>query len=213
MEFLDPKIDEYVSAHSEDEPLVLKELTRETWLKAINPRMLAGHLQGRTLSMISHMIKPKTVLEIGTFTGYSAICLAEGLAENGKIITIDINEELEAFAKKYFVKAGIETKIEQRIGDAMEFVPSITEELDLVFIDADKTNYANYYEMVLPKLRIGGYIIADNVLWSGKILEDSNKDDADTKALIDFNKKVQADNRVQNVLFPIRDGIQVIRKK
>ena len=213
MEFLDPKIDEYVSAHSEDEPLVLKELTRETWLKAINPRMLAGHLQGRTLSMISHMIKPKTVLEIGTFTGYSAICLAEGLAQNGKIITIDINEELEAFAKKYFVKAGIETKIEQRIGDAMELVPSITEELDLVFIDADKTNYANYYEMVLPKLRIGGYIIADNVLWSGKILEDSNKDDADTKALIDFNKKVQADNRVQNVLFPIRDGIQVIRKK
>ena len=213
MEFLDPKIDEYVSAHSEDEPLVLKELTRETWLKAINPRMLAGHLQGRTLSMISHMIKPKTVLEIGTFTGYSAICLAEGLAENGKIITIDINEELEAFAKKSFVKAGIETKIEQRIGDAMELVPSITEELDLVFIDADKTNYANYYEMVLPKLRIGGYIIADNVLWSGKILEDSNKDDADTKALIDFNKKVQADNRVQNVLFPIRDGIQVIRKK
>tara|TARA_B110000467_G_C18271615_1_gene452729 strand:+ start:334 stop:975 length:642 start_codon:yes stop_codon:yes gene_type:complete len=213
MEFIDPKIDEYVSAHSEDEPLVLKELTRETWLKAINPRMLAGHLQGRTLSMISHMIKPKTALEIGTFTGYSAICLAEGLAENGKIITIDINEELEAFAKKYFVKAGIETKIEQRIGDAMELVPSITEELDLVFIDADKTNYANYYEMVLPKLRIGGYIIADNVLWSGKILEDSNKYDADTKALIDFNKKVQADNRVQNVLFPIRDGIQVIRKK
>ena len=213
MEFIDPKIDEYVSAHSEDEPLVLKELTRETWLKAINPRMLAGHLQGRTLSMISHMIKPKTALEIGTFTGYSAICLAEGLAENGKIITIDINEELEAFAKKYFVKAGIETKIEQRIGEAMELVPSITEELDLVFIDADKTNYANYYEMVLPKLRIGGYIIADNVLWSGKILEDSNKYDADTKALIDFNKKVQADNRVQNVLFPIRDGIQVIRKK
>ena len=213
MEFLDPKIDEYVSAHSEDEPLVLKELTRETWLKAINPRMLAGHLQGRTLSMISHMIKPKTVLEIGTFTGYSAICLAEGLAQNGKIITIDINEELEYFAKKYFVKAGIENKIEQRIGDAMELVPSITEELDLVFIDADKTNYANYYEMVLPKLRIGGYIIADNVLWSGKILEDSNKYDADTKALIDFNKKVQSDNRVQNVLFPIRDGIQVIRKK
>ena len=137
MEFLDPKIDEYVSAHSEDEPLVLKELTRETWLKAINPRMLAGHLQGRTLSMISHMIKPKTVLEIGTFTGYSAICLAEGLAQNGKIITIDINEELEYFAKKYFVKAGIETKIEQRIGDAMELVPSITEELDLVFTSTD----------------------------------------------------------------------------
>ena len=213
MEFIDPKIDEYVSAHSEDEPLVLKELTRETWLKAINPRMIAGHLQGRTLSMISHMIKPKTALEIGTFTGYSAICLAEGLAENGKIITIDINEELEAFAKKYFVKAGIETKIEQRIGEAMELVPSITEELDLVFIDADKTNYANYYEMVLPKLRIGGYIIADNVLWSGKILEDSNKYDADTKALIDFNKKVQEDDSVQNVLFPIRDGIQLIRKK
>ena len=213
MEFIDPKIDEYVSAHSEDEPLVLKELTRETWLKAINPRMLAGHLQGRTLSMISHMIKPKTALEIGTFTGYSAICLAEGLAENGKIITIDINEELEAFAKKYFVKAGIETKIEQRIGDAMELVPSITEELDLVFIDADKTNYANYYDLVLPKLRTGGYTIADNVLWSGKILEEANKYDIDTKALIDFNKKVQADDRVQNVLFPIRDGIQVIRKK
>ena len=213
MEFIEPKIDEYVLAHSEDEPLVLNELTRETWLKAINPRMLAGHLQGRTLSMLCRMIQPKVVLEIGTFTGYSAICLAEGLAENGKLITIDINEELENFAKKYFVKAGLENAIEQRIGDATKIIPEINEELDLVFIDADKANYANYYDMVLPMLKTGGYIIADNVLWSGKILEDYEKCDVDTKTLIDFNKKVQEDDSVQNVLFPIRDGIQLIRKK
>jgi caffeoyl-CoA O-methyltransferase len=213
MEFLHPQLDEYVIANTEEEPQLLKELTRETWLKAVNPRMLAGHLQGRTLSMLSHMIQPKTVLEIGTYTGYSAICLAEGITEDGKIITIDINEELESFAKKYFVKAGIEDKIEQRIGNAIQIIPTVTEELDLVFIDADKTNYNAYYEMVLPKLKTGGYIIADNVLWSGKVLEDYNSLDPDSQAIIDFNKKIQEDDRVQNVLFPIRDGIQVIRKK
>ncbi len=211
--FLDPKIDQYVVAHSEDEPQLLQELTRETWLKVMNPRMLAGHLQGRTLSMLSHMVKPQTILEIGTFTGYSAICLAEGLVENGKLITIDINEELETFAKKYFFRAGLENTIEQRIGDANKIILELNEELDLVFIDADKSNYAAYYDLVFPMLKTGGYIIADNVLWSSKILEQYEKCDIDTKAIIDFNKKVQADERVQNVLFPIRDGIQVLRKK
>ena len=213
MEFLDPKLDEYVVAHSEEEPQILKDLSRETWLKILNPRMLAGHLQGRTLSMLCSMIQPKTVLEIGTFTGYSAICLSEGLAEDGKIITIDINEDLETFARKYFNKAGIEDKIDYRIGDATQIIPTLEETFDLVFIDADKTNYANYFDLVFDKLRPGGYIIADNVLWSGKILEDYETLDLDTKALVDFSKKVQNDDRVQNVLFPIRDGIQVIRKK
>ena len=213
MEFLDPKIDAFVVTHSEEEPQILQELSRETQLKILNPRMLAGHLQGRTLSMLSHMIKPKTVLEIGTYTGYSAICLAEGLAKNGKIITIDINEELENFAKKYFITAGIESQVEQKIGNAIQVIPTIAEELDLVFIDADKTNYSNYYDLVFPKLKTGGYIIADNVLWSGKVLEGIDQMDPDTKALVDFNKKVQEDARVQNVLFPVRDGIQVIRKK
>ncbi|MBL4624558.1 MAG: O-methyltransferase [Flavobacteriales bacterium] len=213
MEFLEPKLDEFVVANSEKESQILQELARETGLKAVNPRMLAGHLQGRTLSMLSHMIQPTTILEIGTFTGYSAICLAEGLVENGKIITIDINEELENFAKKYFVKAGIDDVVEQRIGDAIQIIPELNEKFDLVFIDADKTNYANYFDLVFPKLRNGGYIIADNVLWSGKVLEKYSDLDPDTKAIVDFNKKIQEDERVQNVLFPIRDGIQVIRKK
>ena len=213
MEFLPPQLDEYVVAHSEEEPKILQELARETWLKIFNPRMLAGHLQGRTLSMLSHMIQPKTVLEIGTYTGYSAICLAEGLVGNGKIITIDINEELRNFAHNYFVRAGVENKIDQRIGDALQIIPTLNEEFDLVFIDADKTNYSNYFDLVFPVVRSGGYIIADNVLWSGKVLEGEDKQDPDTKALVGFSKKVQEDNRVQNVLFPIRDGIQVIRKK
>ncbi len=175
--------------------------------------MLAGHLQGRTLSMLSHMIQPKSILEIGTFTGYSAICWAEGLAKGGKIITIDINEELEHFAKKYFIKAGIDKQVEQLIGDAKRIISSLHQSFDLVFIDADKSNYSAYFDLVFPLVRPGGYIIADNVLWSGKVLDNYDFLDKDTRAIVDFSRKVQEDNRVQNVLFPIRDGMQVLRKK
>lgn len=213
MEFLEENLDQFVVAHTEEEPPVLKELSRETWIKVLNPRMLAGHLQGRTLSMLSHMIQPQSILEIGTFTGYSAICWAEGLAKGGKIITIDINEELEHFAKKYFIKAGIDKQVEQLIGDAKQLIPSLNETFDLVFIDADKSNYSIYFDLVFPLVREGGYIIADNVLWSGKVLEEYDSLDKDTKAIVDFSRKVQEDHRIQNVLFPIRDGMQVLRKK
>lgn len=213
MEFLDPKLDAYVVSHSQEEPKVLQELSRETWLKILNPRMLAGHLQGRALSMLSHMIAPEKVLEIGTFTGYSAICLAEGLAKDGVIHTIDINEELETMASKYFEKAGVKNNIIQYIGDAIEIIPTIdVDAYDLVFIDADKINYLNYYNLVFDKVKQGGYIIADNVLWNGKVIEENNNPSDDTKAILAYNKTIQEDKRVQNVLFPIRDGLQIARK-
>ena len=174
--------------------------------------MLSGHLQGRVLSMISHMIQPNLVLEIGTYTGYSAICMAEALAENGRIITIDKNEEIEGMVRKYFDEAGLSKAIDYRIGDAMKLVPGVEEDIDLVFIDADKKNYLNYYNLVIDKIRPGGFIIADNVLWSGKVLKTEGKTDKDTQAILDFNRSVHEDQRVENVLFPIRDGLMVLRK-
>lgn len=212
MDFLETEIAEYVTSHTEPEPPILQELNRETWLKVLNPRMLSGHLQGRVLSILSHMMSPQNILEIGTYTGYSAICLSEGLAENGKITTIDINEELYDMACRYFEKAGIRKKVNFLVGNALDLIPDLKEEFDLVFIDADKGNYCNYYDLVIDRLKPGGYIIADNVLWSGKILENYDDLDLDTKTLIDFNNKIQQDGRVQNVLFPVRDGLQVIRK-
>lgn len=212
MEFLDAKIDDYVCAHSQDENEVLKELNRETHAKVLMPRMLSGHLQGRVLSMLSHMIQAKRILEIGTYTGYSAICLAEGLTDGGKLYTIDIEEELENMVRKYFDKAGIGDKVDYRIGNAMDIIPTINENLDLVFIDADKENYSNYFDLVIDKVRKGGFIIADNVLWSGKVLDEVSTMDRDTKALLDYSNKVHADKRVENVLFPIRDGLMVCRK-
>ena len=175
--------------------------------------MLSGHFQGRVLSMLSHMINPKTVLEIGTYTGYSAICLAEGLLDNGKIYTIDINEELESMVNKYIEKSDLKDTIINQIGDAIEIIPTIKETFDLVFIDADKSNYSNYYDLVFDKVNSGGYIIADNVLWSGKVTDPKKSLDADTIALIAFSEKVTNDDRVQNVLFPIRDGLMIARKK
>ena len=212
MEFLDPKLDEYIVSHSEKEPELLNQLNRDTHMNVLQPRMLSGHLQGRVLSMLSHMIKPKKVLEIGTYTGYSALCFAEGLADGGKITTVDINDELETRIREYLERSDNQEKIELRIGNAMDLIPEMDGGFDLVFIDADKENYLNYYNLVFDKVNQGGYIIADNVLWSGKVLENVDPADIDTKALIEYSNFVQNDERVQNVLFPIRDGLMIARK-
>jgi predicted O-methyltransferase YrrM len=175
--------------------------------------MLSGHLQGRVLSMFSKMITPKTILEIGTYTGYSALCLAEGLKENGKLITIDVNYELEPFTRSFFERSAFAKQIDFRIGNALEIIPGLEEELDIVFIDADKSNYIRYFDLVIDKVRSGGFIFADNVLWSGKVLEAYDKRDRDTQIIVDYNKKIQEDERVENVLIPVRDGLMVARKK
>ncbi|MEJ6776843.1 MAG: O-methyltransferase [Crocinitomicaceae bacterium] len=213
MDFISQELDDYVCAHSENEPQLLYDLNRYTHLNVLLPRMLSGHFQGRLLSMLSHMIQPKNVLEIGTYTGYSALCFAEGLAENGQITTIDKNEELEDFVNEYVAKSKFKNQIKCVIGNAIELIPEMDEQFDLVFIDADKSNYINYYNMVIDKLSTGGYIIVDNVLWSGKVLEPVDPNDLDTKVLVDLNNIVHEDSRVQEVLLPVRDGLLVIRKK
>ena len=191
MEFLPEKIEQYACNHTQEENSVLAELNRETWAKVLIPRMLSGHLQGRALSMFSKMINPKCILEIGTYTGYSAICLSEGLQEGGKLHTIDINEELKSMSSNYFEKAGISKNVVQYVGNALEIIPNISDEFDLVFIDADKENYSNYFEIVIEKMPIGGFIIADNVLWSGKVVEEVNDKDQETKAIKEFNTLIQ----------------------
>jgi caffeoyl-CoA O-methyltransferase len=214
MEFFDPKLQEYINNYTDEEPVLLKRLGRETYAKVMMPRMLSGHFQGRVLSMFSKMIKPQNILEIGTYTGYSAICMAEGLSLGGKLVTIDINEELEGMVRRYFEEAGLNEVIDYKIGNALEIIPNLDQKFDLVFIDADKDNYSAYYDLIFDKVHSGGYIMADNVLWSGKVIaSDGNKVDKDTKAILEFNEKVQKDSRVENVLFPIRDGIMVVRKK
>jgi caffeoyl-CoA O-methyltransferase len=213
MDILPPDLNEYVEAHTSIEPEVLQKLNRETHSKVSMPRMLSGHLQGRILSMLSHMIKPKQVLEIGTYTGYSAICFAEGMQQGGILHTIDINDELEEMVKRYIKMAGMENKVKLYIGDALKIIPTINETFDLVFIDADKINYSKYYDLVFDKVRPGGVILADNVLWSGKVLDDKSKMDKDTMAIVEFNAKVHNDNRVGHVLLPVRDGVMVMRKK
>ena len=213
MEFIDQKLDDYVCAHTENEPEVLNELNRKTHLTVLRSRMLSGHFQGRLLSMISQMIQPERILEIGTYTGYSAICLTEGLTENGKLTTMDINEELEDITREFIKKANLENKIEYLIGDAMHIVPQLDELFDLVFIDADKKNYCNYYHLVFDKVKSGGYILADNVLWSGKVVEDYEALDSETKIIMDYNKMVHEDPRVQEILLPIRDGLMLARKR
>ena len=213
MNFLPDEIEKYVEDHSQKESELLYELNRQTHIQVLQPRMLSGHIQGRMLSMFSHMVHPKNILEIGTYTGYSALCLAEGLQKDGRIITIDKNEELEPFTQSYIDKSEYVSQIDFRIGNAMEIIPALDIEFDLVFIDADKTNYANYYDLVFDKVRKGGFILADNVLWSGKVIEKVDEKDLDTKALLAFNEKVQNDPRVENLLLGIRDGVMVIRKK
>lgn len=213
MEFIADNLDQYVCAHSENEPEILADLNRRTHVSIIQPRMLSGHYQGRVLSMLSHMIQPENVLEIGTYTGYSALCFAEGLKEKGHLTTIDVNEELEDFVAAYIEKAGMGDRITQMIGDAIDIIPTLDEQFDIVFIDADKKNYCKYYDLVFDKVKPGGYIIADNVLWSGKVLEDYDSLDRETKIIMDYNQKVHEDDRVQEVLFPIRDGLMIARKK
>ncbi len=210
MDIIKEELQEYAERHTSPESPLLAKINRDTHANVPMPRMLSGHLQGRFLAMISHMIRPRTILEIGTFTGYSALCFAEGMAEDGKLITIDKNEELEDRVLAHFEAAGMSQRIDYRIGDATQIIPTLDMMFDLIFIDADKENYSNYYDMVVDKLNLKGIILADNVLWSGKVLDE--KPDKDTRAIIAFNKKVTEDPRVENVLLPIRDGIMMIRK-
>lgn len=212
MKFLDQDIEDYSALFSSKESEVLAELNRETHLKIMIPQMLSGHIQGNFIKMISFMMQPKRVLEIGTFTGYSAICFATGLAKDGLVHTIDINEELEDICTKYFKKSGYEKQIKHHFGKALDIIPKLDETYDIVFIDADKVNYTNYYDMVFDSVRPGGFIIADNVLWSGKVLGPIKPNDKDTAALHAYNKKVQEDYRVENYLLPIRDGLMIARK-
>ena len=210
MEFIHPELQNYSEQHTTEESALLKKINRDTHSMVMKPRMLSGHMQGRFLSFISKMIKPKTILEIGTYTGYSALCLAEGLTPHGKLITLDVNEELENRVSGYFDQSEFKDKIDFRVGNALKIIPELTQSFDLVFIDADKENYASYFDLVIDKVATGGFILADNVLWSGKVL-DTNPD-KDTRAILAFNDKVHNDHRVENVLLPIRDGITLIRK-
>jgi predicted O-methyltransferase YrrM len=212
MHFLPQQLDDYVVAHSENEPELLQQLTRETYQKILQPRMLSGHYQGRVLSMISKLVNPKNILEIGTYTGYSALCLAEGMQNNGELDTIDINEELVDFQRKYFDKSEYGNQIHQHLGNALEIIPKLNKTFDLVFIDADKPNYVNYFHTIIDKLNVGGIILSDNVLWSGKVIEALKPDDASTKALLEYNALLKNDPRVETVLLPIRDGLTISRK-
>ena len=213
MEFIDPELNNYAEQHTSAEPALLQRINRETNLEVLMPRMLSGHLQGRVLAMVSKMIRPSYIVEIGTYTGYSALCLAEGLQENGQLITIEYNEELQKRINGYFNESKYASLLDLRVGDATTILPTLEAGIDLVFIDADKTNYLNYYNLVLDKINPGGYLVADNVLWSGKVIEEINPDDADTNALKKFNTFVQQDERVENILLPVRDGLMLIRKK
>ncbi len=213
MEFIDKELSNYCENNTSPESDVLTKLNRETHLKVVSPRMLSGHLQGRFLSFISKLQQPKLIVEIGTYTGYSALCLAEGLAENGKLISIDVNEETSTFAKSFIQQTQYAGNIELVVADAKTYIETITEPIDLVFIDADKKNYLAYYNLVIHKLNKGGLIIADNVLWSGKITMPESEMDRETLALHQFNQFVQKDQTVENILLPIRDGLMVVRKK
>jgi predicted O-methyltransferase YrrM len=205
-------LDQYILNHISPEEDYLRELDRETHQKVLHPRMLSGHLQGQILSMISCMIQPKCILEIGTFTGYSALCLAKGLANEGQLHTIEIDDELESIAKKYFLKSGMADRIVQRIGDARQIIPSLDNLFDLVFIDADKRDYCDYYALVFNKIPVGGFLVADNVLWDGKVVDPESAGEEQTQGILNFNNLVQNDSRVKNVILPVRDGMMVVQK-
>jgi predicted O-methyltransferase YrrM len=212
---IEPEIQEYAQKFTTGEDGILQELLEKTYGERTDKSMLSGFYQGRLLSMFSKMTAPRRILEIGTYVGYSALCLAEGLTEDGKLITLDISEETNAIARQFWSRSLLQGKIDARLGNALEIIPTLDETFDLVFIDADKPNYYNYYEQVFPKLRMGGIVIADNVLWSGRVLEAAkgNETDDNTKALHEFNQKIQADARVSNILLAVRDGLMVIRKE
>lgn len=211
MHFISEALDEYVVAHSEKEPELLRQLTKETYQKVLQPRMLSGHFQGRILSVLSKLIAPKNILEIGTYTGYSALCLCEGLHVKGQLHTIDINEELEGFQRKYFDRSTYGKQIIQHIGDATQIIPKLDKQFDLVFIDADKPNYPVYFHLIMEKMKSGGVILSDNVLWSGKVIEELNPKDISTKAVLEYNKLLVEDPRIETVLLPIRDGLTISR--
>ncbi|MFC0604004.1 O-methyltransferase [Winogradskyella pulchriflava] len=212
MNFLPEALDNYVVAHSEQEPELLQQLTRETYQKVLQPIMLSGPYQGRVLSMISKLINPKNILELGTFTGYSTLCLAEGLQSNGELHTIDINEELVDFQRKYFDKSNFGNQIFQHTGNALDIIPKLDMSFDLVFIDADKPNYSNYFHLIIDKLNSGGIILSDNVLWHGKVVEPLQEKDISTKSVLDYNTLLKNDERIETVLLPIRDGLTISRK-
>lgn len=213
MHFISEKLDNYVVKNSEDEPILLKALTIETYQKVLQPRMLSGHYQGRVLSVLSKLIRPKVVLEIGTFTGYSALCLAEGLSPQGVLHTIDINEELVDFQRSYFDKSDYGSQIFQHLGPAVDIIPTLDTKFDLVFMDADKPNYINYFHQIIDKLNPRGVIISDNVLWSGKVIETLDPNDTSTQIVLDYNKLLKEDQRLETVLLPIRDGLSVSIRK
>jgi len=213
MHFIPEELDEYVVAHSENEPQLLQQLTRETFQKILQPRMSSGPYQGRVLSMISKLIQPKHILEIGTFTGYSTLCLAEGLKPEGSLDTIDINEELFDFQRKYFDASEYGEQIVQHLGNALDIIPTLNKTFDLVFIDADKDNYINYFHLIVDRLNSGGIILSDNVLWSGKVIQTLEPKDKMTKAVLDYNTLLKEDDRVETVMLPIRDGLTLSRKK
>ncbi|HCF03889.1 O-methyltransferase [Flavobacterium sp.] len=211
MHFISQELEDYIEHHSEKEPQHLAALNKETYQKILLPRMLSGHFQGRVLSMLSKLIRPVNILEIGTYTGYSALCLCEGMQENGQLHTIDIKEELIDFQRKHFDKSPWGNQIVQHLGEAIDIIPGLDLKFDLVFIDADKENYINYFEMIVPKMNKGGIILSDNVLWSGKVLEPLQKNDLSTKILLEYNQLLNNDPRVETVLLPIRDGLTVSR--
>jgi predicted O-methyltransferase YrrM len=211
MHFISEELENYISNHSQKEPELLAALNRETHQKILQPRMLSGHFQGRVLSMLSKLIRPLHILEIGTYTGYATLCLCEGMQHNGTIDTIDINEELATIQQKYFDLSSWKSQIRPHIGNAIEIIPALEKKYDLVFIDADKENYLNYFELVVPMMNKGGIILSDNVLWSGKVLETPNPRDISTTVLLAYNKKINQDPRVETILLPIRDGLTVSR--
>jgi len=213
MHFLPEKLDDYIVAHSEEEPELLQQLTRETYQKILQPIMLSGPYQGRVLSIISKLTNPKTILELGTFTGYATLCLAEGLQVSGEIHTIDVNEELVDFQRTYFDKSGFGTQIHQHLGNAIDILPKLDKTFDLVFIDADKPNYVNYFHLIIDKLNSGGIIISDNVLWHGKVIAPLDEKDESTKILLEYNSLLKEDKRLETVMLPIRDGLTISRKK
>lgn len=211
MHFISQELEDYIENHSQKEPELLAALNKETYQKILLPRMLSGHFQGRVLSMLSKLIRPKNILEIGTYTGYSALCLCEGMQENGILHTIDIKEELVDFQRKYFDKSPWGNQIIQHLGEAVDIIPTLDVQFDLVFIDADKENYLNYFELIVPKMNKGGIILSDNVLWSGKVLEPLQPNDSTTKILLEYNELLKNDSRIETVLLPIRDGLTVSR--
>tara|TARA_R100001369_G_scaffold21881_3_gene39732 strand:+ start:40304 stop:40948 length:645 start_codon:yes stop_codon:yes gene_type:complete len=212
MHFLPEAIDQYTLDHTQKQPEILAQLTRETYQKILQPRMLSGHYQGRLLSIISKMIAPSTILELGTYTGYSAICLAEGLKKGGIIHTLDINEELQSIQNKYFELSGFRQNIKQHLGEALNIIPKLNCKFDLIFMDADKPNYPAYFDLIIDKLKPGGLLLTDNVLWSGKVVEKVKDEDESTKALLEYNKLVAIDERLETIMLPIRDGLSLSRK-